>query len=809
MSVLFCAAGLVLCAAALLELAYLVGRKSPENPSAVEAVRVAASSPGIALTTACGALLLGACCLRRLALHRLAHRPGRIEVAQFTAGTQLTDVDLEKLTVGFRRRLATLCLNAPTPVPGAAAASDFFDVLGQGGSEPSSIVGLLLGLLRVARPTHAFEVDGVLLERAQAPRYGVDVEVRRLPSGSTLIPTIWDDSWDVALRRAADEATAVILPQTRLCRAPWSAWRGHVMPSGLLHAYEEGVRYERERRYDEALDAYYRAVELDPMNMVLRLRLGQLQERLGLYLDAFATYWGMRSTSRPAGARPPRLLHLGRSGWERRRALLSARYRRIVLLGGRVFAKQWLTGPVDIGNPTRRDEQRERLRQCLRPHLTRKLMKIEEDHDLIAAALAEPTEPHADDSVAFLQLRALLARYALYDSERLRRRMRRGPFDRRTLTPATVLLTEQCIETRLTWVKAQHDKTVAWPPDPEEMTTRIRGIELGGLRRLRAIATPNRSFQRWHEHYNAACVYALPLMDREIDDDDRRPELATRAVRRLEKATTRADSAFIASRRDWLVSEDPDLKGLRAHGRFEEFEVMYLPSGRLTPRRPRTVQQLESSRYVRALLVETANPWQRVWHRRAAVPPDDVHVLIDWFGDELRMWELVRDVARHYCHSRTRIELLAALRACADRYAFAAPEVRFPRYDVEPLSTGDCDDAAEAAIKAGNARLEAIAAILRDHSAETPAGLRLDDLAAWQATLRRLDATARPAAPELVAELCEHHAALWQLLELWLNAPADAAAGPERQFRDMARRTRKLWRARPDLRSADDIADAA
>ena len=91
----------------------------------------------------------------------------------------------------------------------------------------------------------------------------------------------------------------MILPQTRLCRAPWAAWRGHVMPPGLLHAFEEGVRLERARRYDEALAAYWRAVELDPLNMALRLCVGQLQERIGLYLDALATYWGMDVTSPP------------------------------------------------------------------------------------------------------------------------------------------------------------------------------------------------------------------------------------------------------------------------------------------------------------------------------------------------------------------------------------------------------------------------------------------------------------------------------------------------------------------------------
>ena len=43
----------------------------------------------------------------------------------------------------------------------------------------------LIGLLRAAKPTHAYEVRGVLMERAQIPRYGVAVRVLRLPSDGT------------------------------------------------------------------------------------------------------------------------------------------------------------------------------------------------------------------------------------------------------------------------------------------------------------------------------------------------------------------------------------------------------------------------------------------------------------------------------------------------------------------------------------------------------------------------------------------------------------------------------------------------
>ena len=247
----------------------------------------------------------------------------------------------------------------------------------------------------------------------------------------------------IALRKAADEATAMILPQTRLCRAPWGAWRGHVLPPGLLHAFEEGARLERERRYDEALATYWRAVELDPLNMVLRLRVGQLQERLGLYLDALATYWGMSVTSQPP--RPANPLRGRRGRLERDRALLSARYRRNVLLGGRVLAKQWMHSRRGV-RPNRRDEQRKHLRRCLRPLLQEKLEDFGE-----ARASSRRSRMPSGSSGPLLELRTLFAKYALQDCARMRDGLRRR--DRTTLTAETVQLTELCISLRLDWVR--------------------------------------------------------------------------------------------------------------------------------------------------------------------------------------------------------------------------------------------------------------------------------------------------------------------------------------------------------------------
>jgi len=73
----------------------------------------------------------------------------------------------------------------------------------------------------------------------------VAIEVVRLPSEGVTATTVWAETWDCALRRAADEATAAILPQTRACRAPSGVWRGYANAGRrLLHA-TSGVIPER------------------------------------------------------------------------------------------------------------------------------------------------------------------------------------------------------------------------------------------------------------------------------------------------------------------------------------------------------------------------------------------------------------------------------------------------------------------------------------------------------------------------------------------------------------------------------------
>ena len=734
--------GLLISVGVLAAAGYLAGRPQPDEPDGVlDTLASVAGRPAVALALACAALVHTAWCVRHLILHWLAWSPGRIEVAPFTAGTPLTDANVERLTLTFRQRLMSLHLQSPDPVPGAGADGDFLDVLGRNGMDVRNPLATLIGLLRAAKPTHAYEVRGVLLERSEMPRYGVVVRVLRVPSEGTVPVTAWGDTWELALRQAADEATAIILPQTRLCRAPWAAWRGKVMPTGLLHQFEQGTRLERARRYDEALAAYWRAVELDPLNMVLRLRVGQLQERLGLFLDALATYWGMSVTSPPP--KPWNRLR-GRPGRrERRRALLSARYRRNVLLGGRVLADQWVCVPG--ADETRRDAQRRQLRACLRPQLQEKLREFNPP-ERVKKVLEENER---DDVANYHELRLLLGGYALRDCARMRRTL--WFRHRATLSAKTVKLTELSINLRLDWVRHRSGAPSQWPPNPDDITAKIRRIE--GLRR----------FRHWHEHYNAACAYALPLHDQNVG------ELADRAVDRLEKATARADSDYIASRRDWVLSEDPDLKGLRGQHAFQVFQILYLPSDAPLTSRPKDVQQLESSRYVRDLVLAVAGQWWDTWRARTEpiFPRPDTATVREWFDAEIVAWERLRDVALHFRHARTRLALIDGLRADAVLYGFARPAVPCPRYADEALGEGDaCEDAADAEIKRANLRLSTLADVIEQVLAE---------LTGRRAELRTREADGEAIATSELRRRCVHQAALWHSLAYWFGARDDDA----------------------------------
>ena len=233
-----------------------------------------------------------------------------------------------QLTLRFRRRLADPHLATPGPQPGIAPGTDFVELIGSAARDPRNPFTTVAGLLRVAWPSQAYQVQATLVEHPDRG-CGVSVQVVMMPATTTPPTTCWAQSWETAIDRAANHAAAFILPRTRVGRRPpWTAWHGYVLPPELLDAYERAALYTRDRRYDEALREYYAALEFDPKNLDVRLRIGFIQEKLGLALDALMTYQAICDMT--CACRMPRTRRSTRRILlrARRRSQAIARYRR-------------------------------------------------------------------------------------------------------------------------------------------------------------------------------------------------------------------------------------------------------------------------------------------------------------------------------------------------------------------------------------------------------------------------------------------------------------------------------------------------
>ena len=219
--------------------------------------------------------------VRGARLRWLAHSPGPVDVADLKAAGSLPDGLAERLTLRFRKRLADLHLATPGPQPGVAPATDFVDLIGSATRDSKNLFATVAGLLRVAWPSQAYQVQATLVQHAERG-CGVSVQVVMMPATTTPPTTCWATSWEAAIDRAANRAAAFILPRTRVSRRPpWTAWHGYVLPPRLLEAYERAALYSRRPRYDEALREYYAALEFDPKNLDVRLRSGSSRRSSG------------------------------------------------------------------------------------------------------------------------------------------------------------------------------------------------------------------------------------------------------------------------------------------------------------------------------------------------------------------------------------------------------------------------------------------------------------------------------------------------------------------------------------------------
>jgi len=642
--------GLLIALVLLGGLGYVIGHgPSGASGSVLHALTDAAGRTGVSVALALPCMILAGWCLRRLWLQYLAWLPGTIQVPLFECACELAGgVTAEQLTTQFRNTLSTLRLQTDAPSPGAQPPSDFLDVLSKDsalqGSAASPSIAQVAAFVRAVFPPTALEVRGTLVSREDPSGRccGVSLRVTRLPDQGSLLEDVWAKDWPDAMRRAADSAIAAILSRTRLCKGPWVTWRGYVMNPVVLGAYEDAARFDVDRRYYAALRCCYGALEHDPLNRAIRLQLGKLQEQLGLYLEALGTYRSILLAGRPAGRRLPFGLYRPRARRERRRQADIARYRQIVLLSGNSVAEQW----YEVRRRAGEDPYRQEMRGLLQELCAQPLDLDTCSEDELSRALCERARKEAGT------LRWSLRGWRLIHFER-----------NQHLLARTVAVTEARIRERL--ASLDPGRT---PPSASTIDTRIEEID-GRLRRC-ARWTGLRSYQ---SNYNAACLYALPLKDeyRERTDEDRRARrlLAQRAVQQLQLAAAFADSAFLASRRNWLISEDPDLQGLRDEPEFATFVSTYFPMPATAEHRWIATTDL-AALYTYELLRSMAPIPAAGWDRRAKTPATerDGRTLAHWWRSESTLWQAVSSVAANPADWRSHLSLLDTLGAWSSEF---------------------------------------------------------------------------------------------------------------------------------------------
>lgn len=784
---------LIAAIAGLLALGYYAGRSSPSGSEFPDSLRKTIVKPSVSLPLAFVILTWFAYAFRRVRLEWLAWRPGRIRVPDFSA-PDIKAASAQQLTDTFRERLGRMRLASSVAAPGAQPESDFIDVLGSGGASASNILGTLLGLLRAAAPSFAYELRGVVVERAGPPHeYRVSLQIDRLPNHGSTQVDVADPDLDRAIRRAADFATAAILPRTRLCRGPWIAWRRYGMPGELFNAYEEACDHEGRRRYDLAHELYYRALEYDPMNMMLRLQLGQLQEKLNKFLEALVTYTAMDFVATPADGNLPAGLYSRRAERERARALLLARYRRAVLLAEGSFVDDWSDPTAQASHGAARSgDQRAARRRALRnqllPWLEERLAAIGEDAGVaLLRRTAEGEQLCKEPRQALHRALSECAKREiaiLAPALPLGWRLARRP----PLTARALALTALCIAERgrVAPPMSGAPRTVA------QLAKDVRKIEKPYPRYRR------QTLRRWEEQYNAGCLFAIALLD---ESEDKDADYAKAAIDRLERAAASADSSYIARQRDWVTTEDPDLDGLRQLSAFKAFEAQYFPAGKPVARRPSEERDLIEIRCTRDLLAEAARAREGIWRARAT-GARTLGVGEQWWKDEHEVWRRVHAVAVNG-DWRARLELVHAARGWQGSKGSGRDRVEpvFTRYEHEPLQVidADVDEAARDEIKETGARLSAVARAIAGPRA-TAASLHVFT---WGISVLELyDAEPAALAPDMRIKLCANQAAVWRAVHRWLElAEGRAERHHGHSFELQLKRAQRLWR-RGDRRLA-------
>jgi hypothetical protein len=252
-----------------------------------------------------------------------------------------------------------------------------------------------------------------------------------------------------------------------------------------------------------------------------------------------------------------------------------------------------------------------------------------------------------------------------------------------------------------------------------------------------------------------------------------------------------AEHDLLITRRDWILTEDPDLDALRQCQEFGAFAGTYFPQPSRRSPRPSRPHRLDESRHTASVLVTVAERWHDRWHIRATNGSGaDPHRPLEWWTEEQKMLALVRAVASEGYDWRRRVRLVATANEYLrkDRQALIAEPFHGRKDDSDELGMTDAMQIDRERLYAER-RMRQLTAHLR--------AIDDDFFKSWLRTLRARHMTTRPLM-DVSAEvaLCRRQAAVWQALMDWF-ASDPLATGPEKDFRQALRRLTHLhWRVR-------------
>ncbi|MFI7674608.1 hypothetical protein [Actinophytocola sp. NPDC049390] len=650
-------AGCVLAGAALIVGPYLLvsDRPAPAAPTAVSTtVTWVVVQPALLVLTA----LLAMYSFGRARIEGSALRGLHVDVTEFTDNRTGTAPSTRELTAGFTRKLTESRIYSPAALPGAAGSYDFLQVVEHvGEAAAASWWKVAARALRLLRPPAAYRVTGTV---ADSDRPKLVVELMRLPKFAAAPLIIEDTTWDRVLERAANSVAAQIFPRSRICkrRPQWASWWGYAFPTELFDAYQRAHQFQADRRFDQALSEFYRALRLDPANVYIRLEIAQLQERLNMHLDALVTYDDVITICSRGNVGLARWWNGADFGEERSRAhrhqgvaLLVARFRHALMLGhGDRIAAQWWLRERECGHVPHwnaRQRQRGYLREMARRRFDRydvgalvreeclPFTELTREEVLRTTELSTYTTEQREERAAVLrqylctlgqyEFERLIADYPRY-SRWIRRVAQRDSANIVTLRGLQVSLIWAVLRRAMAQAAAKtpirYQRVWKWASSPPWLTGLLAEREWPAtekrLRRAIDALIPRFGHASWHEHYNVACVCALPLLEpKERAVDDSRTPFRKLAISHLHRAAAGSHSGYLAQRRSWLLYEDPDLESLRGTPEFRNFEMVTFSPTRPVPLRPRRTHVWELVSYQVGLIAGIARRMADLWASRA------------------------------------------------------------------------------------------------------------------------------------------------------------------------------------------------